>query len=234
MPIRPVDRRGWLMAVRGAVSTSIGAAALLAAPWDSARSEPSAGTSTDLAELGRQALDELLRLGDLLQAGLQQQPAARLAVLVALAVPILAAIAALGRLPGRLRARRELARVEVQEPLTAGRSAGQHRAWIEVEASPLPPVRLGELVRLGHAEDCDVALPGASITGTQAVIRRTEDREFHIFDVSAGEGPGLAVNGERLAHGRLRNGDLIEIGSSRVVFREGRDGALGGEAGQRF
>jgi|LNFM01.1.fsa_nt_gb hypothetical protein len=231
MPIRPVALRGRWMADRTVVPKAIGAAALVVASCATAQSASRGVTTTDLADLGRRTVDEIWRLCELLLSGLHQQPAARLAVSVALAVPILAAAGALGRLPARLRARRELARVQVQEPLTAGRSAGPHSAWIEVEASSMPPVRLGELIRLGHAEDCDVALPGASITGTHAVIQRTEDREFHIFDVSAGEGPGVAVNGERLAHGRLRNGDLIEIGASRVVFREGRDGAHAGGTG---
>jgi hypothetical protein len=154
---------------------------------------------------------EFLRL---MQRSFVRHPTVMLASLAALAVPLVALIAATSRLAIRWRQRR----AGQQETTADGIS---HRsAWIEVAGRSSPPMALGEIVRIGDSDDCDLALPGIAPGGTCALIQRTADNEFFVFDVSAGEAR-LAVNGALLDACRLADGDRIEIGNACLVFRTG-------------
>jgi len=51
-----------------------------------------------------------------------------------------------------------------------------------------------------------------------AVIERTPEAAFVIADLSGKDGSGLRVNGERKERARLADGDLIELGRSRLRF----------------
>jgi hypothetical protein len=154
---------------------------------------------------------ELVRL---MQRSLSRHPTVMLAGLTALAVPVVALIAATSRFAIRWQQRRA-GRQETTADDIAHRSA-----WIEVAGRRSPPVALGEIVRIGDSEDCDLALPGLAPAGTCALIQRTADCEFFVFDVSAGEAH-LTVNGAPSDACRLTDGDLIEIGDARLVFRTG-------------
>jgi pSer/pThr/pTyr-binding forkhead associated (FHA) protein len=50
------------------------------------------------------------------------------------------------------------------------------------------------------------------------VIERTPDEAFVIADLSGKDGTGLRVNGERKERAQLADGDLIELGRSRLRF----------------
>ncbi|MEZ5818025.1 MAG: FHA domain-containing protein [Hyphomicrobiaceae bacterium] len=147
--------------------------------------------------------------------GLDRHPSLMLAGLAALTVPFVALAAALSRLACRIRRR------AVVPPLRSEAVPMPDRAaWIEIPGRPSPPLAIGELVRIGHSDDCDLLLADATLGGTCALIQRTTEHEFILFDVSAGEAR-LAVNGAPSARCRLSDGDRIEIGSACVVFRKG-------------
>lgn len=148
--------------------------------------------------------------------GYDRNPTVLLAGAAALVVPILAFAAAISRYVSRKRSALAPAIAVVDSP--AGTSGA---AWIEVADRRAPPLVVGELVRIGRSEDCDLALSGVGLADTHALIQRTPDREFFIIDVSAGHEAkaGLAVNGAPARRRRLTDGDRIEIGTACVVFR---------------
>jgi len=153
---------------------------------------------------------ELVRL---IEQGLARHPSVMLASLAALAVPVVALIAAVSRLAARWR-QRGMGHQEADDRIS-------HRsAWIEVLGQLSPPISVGEIIRIGDSDDCDLAVPGIAGGGTCALIQRTSDYEFFLFDVSAGEA-NLAVNGAPSATCRLYDGDRIEIGNTCLVFRTG-------------
>lgn len=149
----------------------------------------------------------------------EREPAALAAVAGAAAVPVLAILAALLR--GAARAR---TRSRMREP--AGAAPVPHPAWprpvawLELERGGRPAILDGELARIGRSEECDLALRDTALADTHAIIQRTPAAEYFIFDVSAIAGAGVAVNGRRLVRGRLADGDCIELGASRIIFRQ--------------
>jgi hypothetical protein len=156
------------------------------------------------------AESELVRL---IEQGLERHPSVMLASLAALAVPVVALIAATSRLAMQWRQGRT-------EQEATGEPISHRSAWIEVPGQRSPPIAVGEIIRIGDSDDCDLAVPGIAGGGTCALIQRTSDYEFFLFDVSAGEAD-LVVNGTALATCRLHNGDRIEIGNTCLVFRTG-------------
>jgi len=141
--------------------------------------------------------------------GLDRHPSVLLAGIVAMSVPMVALIAA----GLRWRERRS------QKLLSPHADIIHRSAWIEVPGRGTPLMTIGEIVRIGDSDDCDLAVAGTS-GSTCALIQRTPDCEFFLFDVSAGEAH-LAVNGTRSGKYRLTDGDRIEIGSACLVFRTG-------------
>ena len=152
----------------------------------------------------------------LLRQGLDRQPTMLLAGGAAAAVPLFAALAALVR--GLVSMRAPASDLGRDAPRTAGRRPAR-TAWIELEPPVAPPLPIGELVRIGCSDDCDLALGDAGLSETHALIQRTADSEFYIFDVSDAATGGIAVNGAQAIRSRLRDGDRIDLGTARVVFR---------------
>lgn len=147
--------------------------------------------------------------------GLDRHPSIMLAGVVALTVPMVALVAAVLRLMARWKERRAPHLAAPTESAILHRSA-----WIEVPGRRARPVAIGEIVRIGNSDDCDLTISGAAPGGTCALIQRTSDYEFILFNVSAGEA-SLAVNGAPSDRCQLADGDRIEIGSARLVFRTG-------------
>jgi len=150
-----------------------------------------------------------------LRQGFDRHPSVMLAAFAASTVPLVALLAAVLRLADRRRQRRASAAGAPADALIAYRSA-----WLEVPGRRMPPVAVGEMVRIGNADDCELAIAGAAPGGTCALIQRTLECEFILLDVSGGEAY-LAVNGARSGRCRLSDGDRIEIGSACLVFRTG-------------
>ena len=194
-PVRPSHSAGFLL------SAFLACLLVAADPAESREASVLADAASNLTELARQ--------------GLWRHPSVMLAGLVALAVPIVGSVAALARLVVRIRRRRA-----IPPPCYAGRSAASGAAWIELPDEGRTAVDVGELVRIGDGDDCELALTGPVARGTCAIIQRTPECEFILFDVSAG-GARMAVNGASSGRWRLRDGDRIEIGDAFMVFRTG-------------
>ena len=101
----------------------------------------------------------------------------------------------------------------------SGRCAKAH-AWLEFadKSGARDLVIGGELLRIGHDADNDLALPYQGVQPFHALIRRTPETEFVVIDVSGAGGKGIAVNGRRFRSCPLRDGDRIELGGVAVTF----------------
>jgi len=159
--------------------------------------------------------DRALAVLDALQRGLDRHPSIKLAGGVALFVPMLALVAGVSRFLARRRRA-----MSTPRPAPARATVPDSTAWIEPFDRRTPPIAVGELVRIGKSDDCDLALEIDGPEGMHAVIQRTPDREFILFDVSSGT-QGLVVNGAPARRCRLNDGDRIEIGTACVVFKTG-------------
>lgn len=151
--------------------------------------------------------------------GFERQPAAMLAIAGATAIPAVAILTALVRGARRLMAR------HADDATTASNTGNSKlsangKAWIEIEDNNGKPLPIGELMRIGQSDDCDVALGDPGIDHMHALIRRTPDCEFIIIDISANGSTGVTVNGRRSRQRLLHDGDRIEFGSTYVVFRQ--------------
>jgi pSer/pThr/pTyr-binding forkhead associated (FHA) protein len=104
-------------------------------------------------------------------------------------------------------------------PETAIPSGPQSQGWLTVEGRPGGPTPLaGNVIRIGRREDNDIRLADRSVHRYHAVIERTTDEAFMIKDISGRDGSGVRINGERKAEARLADGDLIELGRTRLKF----------------
>ncbi len=97
-------------------------------------------------------------------------------------------------------------------------------AWVKVLAgrNEGKDIILSKAVSLlGRDERCDVPLYGDASIGVQHAAIRTDGRRHVLID--GGSPVGTVVNGQKLGAGAellLRDGDMIQIGSQRVLFRE--------------
>jgi hypothetical protein len=92
-------------------------------------------------------------------------------------------------------------------------------AWVESEGIP-GGRRIIErtLIRIGREEDNEIRFSVKTVHRYHAVIRRTNDGEVMITDLSGKDGNGVLVNGTRVAEARLRKGDVINLGEVRMRF----------------
>ena len=72
---------------------------------------------------------------------------------------------------------------------------------------------------LGRSRECDIRLPDANSSRRHAEIRH-EDDAWWIVDL--GSTNGTLVNGKRASRERLRDGDVIMLGSTEIVFGASR------------
>src|SRR5262245_18666562 len=73
------------------------------------------------------------------------------------------------------------------------------------------------ITRLGTDEECDVRVTGEDVSKDHAQILREGD-DFVL--ISLGRGRPLLVNGKKEKRARLREGDIIEIGDTRLLFNQ--------------
>lgn len=152
--------------------------------------------------------------------GFERSPAVTLAIASFAAVPMLAIAAVAAR---KLRGRWN--RTASQNAGADGASMASRRAsaWIAIEGRAQPAVRLdGEVTHIGRDADNHLAVSEEGIEAIHAVIRRTMDADFVIFDVSGRRGGGLLVNGRPSSSARLRDGDRIVLGATALVFHRSK------------
>jgi hypothetical protein len=92
-----------------------------------------------------------------------------------------------------------------------------HQAWLSLEDAKAVPLA-GQVIRIGRDRENDIRLPDASVHRYHAVIEHTPEEAFVITDLSGKDGNGLRVNGKKLIRAELADGDLIELGRTRLRF----------------
>jgi hypothetical protein len=155
---------------------------------------------------------------------------APLLVAVLSAVLLLPAVALISYLlQSRVRRDRERAASAAAETRAgiadaAGESAAEsaaplwpHQAWLSLEDAETVPLA-GQITRIGRGQENDIRLPDASVHRFHAVIEHTAEEAFVITDLSGNDGNGLRINGKKLARAELADGDLIELGKTRLRF----------------
>jgi pSer/pThr/pTyr-binding forkhead associated (FHA) protein len=73
------------------------------------------------------------------------------------------------------------------------------------------------LVSIGRDPSNDVVLPDAMVSRRHAVIEY-RGSQYYIRDCNSSN--GSLVNGDRVSERSLRDGDLVAIGTARLLFRD--------------
>jgi uncharacterized RDD family membrane protein YckC len=79
------------------------------------------------------------------------------------------------------------------------------------------PLARATILTIGRDPSNDLVLPDAMVSRRHAVIEH-RGSHFHLRDCSSAN--GSVVNGDRVSERGLRDGDLVAIGSMRLLFRE--------------
>jgi FHA domain len=171
----------------------------------------------------------LARARALLEAGYERAPA----LVIALGAFVVLPAAAVFSLSVQSAVRRRRRRAAVQAAERRARAAGpdsdmpgngdaplwSSEAWLTVESSEHATLPLSNpLIRIGRHQDNDVRLPDTSVHRYHAVIERTSEEAFVIIDLSGKDGNGVRINGERQSRAQLADGDVIELGRTRLKF----------------
>jgi hypothetical protein len=174
--------------------------------------------------LAADAVRGVLALGshliDTLRMGQERTPAVIVGLGAVIVVPFIALVMSAGRSVRRVSQMREEHAQRNRQAREAAHLPRTANAWIDVNGPRRTRLRLaGELVRIGRDEENDLRLADPNVHRHHALIQRTPDAEFVVFDVSGGRGNGVFVNGRPRARARLRDGDTITLGSTQVTFR---------------
>lgn len=171
----------------------------------------------------------LARARELLQTGYARAPALMLALCAFIVLPAVALVSFLVQSVIGLRAKRAAIRSAQARALDAQPSMElptggdmplwAYEAWLTVEGDGAGTLPLdSRLVRIGRHQDNDIRLPDASVHRYHALIERTAEEAFVITDLSGKNGNGVRVNGARQSRAELADGDLIELGRTRLKF----------------
>jgi uncharacterized RDD family membrane protein YckC len=88
------------------------------------------------------------------------------------------------------------------------------------------PLTRTTILTIGRDPSNDLVLPDAMVSRRHAVVE-TRGRQFFLRDCSSAN--GSVVNGDRVTERALKDGDLVAIGSMRLLFREESVEAVGGK-----
>lgn len=164
---------------------------------------------------------------DSARSSYERRPAIALALTALLALPCLVVAGGVLHWRRRRALHAKADRIVVADSATEllGRSLSvRNQAQIEIMPAPggqssVRRLDLGrDMVRIGREEDNDVLVPDDAVERYHAIIERASPREFVLHDVSGPGGPGVILNGIRVAFARLEHGDVIEVGSTKVRF----------------
>ena len=101
-----------------------------------------------------------------------------------------------------------------QDTLSAG---GAGVPWVEVGSTTYALAR--PTTRIGRGADADLRIDDPGISRNHAELRRSGG---DVTVVDLGSTNGVVVDGERVEQARLRNGSRVVMGSTTLVFHEGR------------
>jgi len=192
-----------------------------------------AGPSTGAEDWRNSFTATIARARALLQSGYERAPALVIALGAFVVLPAVALVSYLVQMTAGRRARHAAIRAaqlraDDAEPTTDMPTDADmplspplwgHEAWLTVEGSGAGTLPLdSRLIRIGRHQDNDVRLPDTTVHRYHAVIERTPEEAFVITDLSGKDGNGLRINGERLPRAQLIDGDVIELGRTKLKF----------------
>jgi hypothetical protein len=192
-----------------------------------AAATPTSASALEIGDLLSALAAKLTQVRALLETGYARAPALVAVLLAFLVLPVAALVAHLVRSTARRRARLEAARMaQLRAPnpdavsdAVVSAPLWQRQAWLSFEGSGAQTLPLaGQMIRIGRHRDNDICLPDASVHRYHAVIEHSEEEAFVITDLSGKDGNGLRINGERLDRALLADGDVIELGRTRLKF----------------
>ncbi len=105
------------------------------------------------------------------------------------------------------------------EPIQVPSPVAAIRAHLLVNGTRACPL-VAPLVNIGRMEDNDIVIDDPHVSRHHLQLRQ-RGTETLLFDV--GSSRGTRVNGRTVREHRLRSGDLIEIGKTRLIYIEDRD-----------
>lgn len=94
-------------------------------------------------------------------------------------------------------------------------TVGYFRIASAVGRQPIEPVAVGEF-RIGSGPSCQLRLGGGSLPEVHSVL--TVETDQIVLNCQA-EKPALLLNGSAVSSCELQDGDLVEIGDHRLLFR---------------
>lgn len=165
----------------------------------------------------------------LVLAGIEEMgevtPALAIGLAAVLALPAIALLAMTARgvsqSATRAQARRAIAAGAAPPPeATAPAAAACRTATLCIAGHPAARLSWDHpVIRIGRQEDNDIRFAAATVHRYHAIIQRTPEAEYWVTDLSGPGGHGVAINGRRVARGRLAPGDAIRLGEAEVIFR---------------
>jgi hypothetical protein len=171
----------------------------------------------------------LARARELLEVGYARAPAFIIVLSALLLLPLVALASYVVQRAMRSKAQRaamaamirkaESAEWADEAPIVRSIPRHRHEAWLVIgeDRGHMVPLT-AHMTRIGRHPDNDVRLPDPSVHRNHALIERRGDAEFMIADLSGKEGNGVRINGERLERAHLVDGDIIELGRTRLKF----------------
>jgi hypothetical protein len=112
---------------------------------------------------------------------------------------------------------------EVVAPSPAIAAPGANAAGVATLSVDEHDVALGgDRLTIGRLRDCDICLQDANVSREHAQLFRTAEG-WSIRDL--GSTNGTIVNGKTVTEAVLRDGDVIEVGATRLVYHAPRSGA---------
>jgi len=154
--------------------------------------------------------------------GMRRAPALVFGLAVIGAAPVLAGLGLLLR--GRSANASPDAASTTEREILKTRAVTEGLAWpagamlfVDGEAGPGRAVG-PEMMRIGREDDNDLCLRHPTVHRYHAIVRRTPESDFIVVDLSARDGNGVLLNGERVGQARLRDGDVIALGKIRLRF----------------
>jgi hypothetical protein len=158
--------------------------------------------------------------------GYRVAPALTVGIVLAIGLPVLAALARLSKPLTRSKDATRIYRPGRGDKFDAdvahGASIPRRQPFIEIENGR--GIRCAiprDMLRIGREDDNDIRIPSRYVHRYHAAIHREDYDDWHITDLTGVESNGLIVNGKRCCEARLSDGDLIQLGPGKLRFRVG-------------
>ena len=166
------------------------------------------------------------RMSALFWEGYRAAPALTVGLLLAICLPILAALIGVSKPLTRSKDATRIYKPRRGDKFDAdvqqGLAIARNHPFIEIENGRGQRCAiLRDMLRIGREDDNDIRIPSRYVHRYHAAIHREDYDDWHITDLTGVESNGLIVNGRRCCEARLADGDLIQLGPGKLRFRAG-------------